>query len=68
MPSRSRTAFARIEQTLPMLMELAQGGTAVGTGLNAPKGFAEEVARADRRLHRPALHLGAEQVRGAGGA
>jgi fumarate hydratase, class II len=26
----------RIEQTLPMLMELAQGGTAVGTGLNAP--------------------------------
>src|SRR6476620_10585929 len=28
----------RIEQTLPMLMELAQGGTAVGTGLNAPKG------------------------------
>src|SRR6185503_8718626 len=35
----------RIEQTLPMLMELAQGGTAVGTGLNAPKGFAEEVAR-----------------------
>jgi len=34
----------RIEQTLPMLMELAQGGTAVGTGLNAPKGFAEAVA------------------------
>jgi fumarate hydratase class II len=27
-----------------MLMELAQGGTAVGTGLNAPKGFAELVA------------------------
>ena len=34
----------RIEQTLPLLMELAQGGTAVGTGLNAPKGFAEKVA------------------------
>jgi fumarate hydratase class II len=34
----------RIEQTLPKLMELAQGGTAVGTGLNAPKGFAEMVA------------------------
>jgi fumarate hydratase class II len=34
----------RIEMTLPMLMELAQGGTAVGTGLNAPKGFAEKVA------------------------
>ncbi|AVO45476.1 class II fumarate hydratase [Phreatobacter cathodiphilus] len=36
--------IARIEQTLPALMELAQGGTAVGTGLNAPVGFAEEVA------------------------
>jgi fumarate hydratase class II len=34
----------RIEQTLPALMELAQGGTAVGTGLNAPVGFAEAVA------------------------
>jgi len=34
----------RIELTLPKLMELAQGGTAVGTGLNAPVGFAEEVA------------------------
>jgi fumarate hydratase class II len=34
----------RIENTLPDLMELAQGGTAVGTGLNAPKGFAVEVA------------------------
>ena len=34
----------RIESTLPDLMQLAQGGTAVGTGLNAPKGFAEKVA------------------------
>ncbi|MFG1358061.1 class II fumarate hydratase [Xanthobacter pseudotagetidis] len=34
----------RIELTLPGLMELAQGGTAVGTGLNAPVGFAEKVA------------------------
>ncbi len=34
----------RIEQTLPKLMELAQGGTAVGTGLNAPISFAEQVA------------------------
>jgi fumarate hydratase class II len=34
----------RIEQTLPLLMQLAQGGTAVGTGLNAPIGFAEGVA------------------------
>jgi fumarate hydratase class II len=36
--------IARIEATLPSLMELAQGGTAVGTGLNAPEGFAEMVA------------------------
>jgi fumarate hydratase class II len=35
---------ARIESTLPMLMQLAQGGTAVGTGLNAPVGFAQGVA------------------------
>jgi fumarate hydratase class II len=39
-----RNGVARIRSTLPMLMELAQGGTAVGTGLNAPKGFAEAVA------------------------
>ena len=37
--------IARIESTLLMLMQLAQGGTAVGTGLNAPKGFAERVAK-----------------------
>ena len=36
--------IARIESTLPALMQLAQGGTAVGTGLNAPVGFAEQVA------------------------
>jgi fumarate hydratase class II len=34
----------RIELTMPRLMELAQGGTAVGTGLNAPVGFAEKFA------------------------
>jgi fumarate hydratase class II len=36
--------IGRIETTLPALMQLAQGGTAVGTGLNAPIGFAEKVA------------------------
>ena len=36
--------IARIKSTLPALMELAQGGTAVGTGLNAPKGFDKLVA------------------------
>jgi fumarate hydratase class II len=37
--------IARIRQTLPALMELAQGGTAVGTGLASPIGFAEAVAK-----------------------
>ena len=36
---------AMLEAALPGLKELALGGTAVGTGLNCPKGFAEEVAR-----------------------
>jgi len=34
----------RIKSTLPRLYMLAQGGTAVGTGLNAKKGFAEAFA------------------------
>ena len=38
------SSIKRIETTLPGLYELAQGGTAVGTGLNAPVGFAEKVA------------------------
>jgi len=37
--------IARVESVLPRLFRLAQGGTAVGTGLNAPKGFADEFAR-----------------------
>ena len=36
--------IARIKLTLPSLMELAQGGTAVGTGLASPAGFAKRVA------------------------
>ena len=39
-----KNAIKRIEDTLPGISELAQGGTAVGTGLNAPIGFAEKVA------------------------
>ena len=35
----------QLEIALPGLRELALGGTAVGTGLNCPKGFAEEVAK-----------------------
>ncbi|ASM72247.1 MULTISPECIES: class II fumarate hydratase [Roseobacteraceae] len=36
--------IARVEACLPDIYELAQGGTAVGTGLNTRKGFAEKVA------------------------
>ena len=35
-----------LESALPYLKELALGGTAVGTGLNAPKGFDVKVAEA----------------------
>lgn len=35
---------AHVRAALPHLYELALGGTAVGTGLNAPKGYAEGVA------------------------
>ncbi len=34
-----------VRDALPHLCELALGGTAVGTGLNAPRGYAEGVAR-----------------------
>ncbi|RKI73863.1 class II fumarate hydratase [Corallococcus sp. AB049A] len=37
-------AKGHIEASLPHLLELALGGTAVGTGLNAPPGYAERVA------------------------
>jgi fumarate hydratase class II len=35
---------ARLEGALPRLLQLAQGGTAVGTGLNTVEGFAEAFA------------------------
>lgn len=39
-----KNSIKRIEITLNGLYELAQGGTAVGTGLNSPVGFAEKIA------------------------
>ena len=39
-----------LRAALPHLYELALGGTAVGTGLNAPKGYAEQVATELARL------------------
>ena len=41
---------AHVQAALPYLNELALGGTAVGTGLNAPKGYAEAVAKELARL------------------
>jgi fumarate hydratase class II len=39
-----RHGIARVRATLPHLAELAIGGTALGTGINAPPGFGERVA------------------------
>jgi len=44
--------IARIEELMPRLYQLAQGGTAVGTGLNAPAGFAEAFAKEIANLTR----------------
>src|SRR5665811_842654 len=38
-----QAAGERVEAALPGICELALGGTAVGTGLNAPEGFAAAV-------------------------
>jgi fumarate hydratase class II len=38
-----RNGISRLEAAKPRLAELALGGTAVGTGLNAPPGFADRV-------------------------
>ncbi len=51
-------SIARAKGALPRLSLLAQGGTAVGTGLNAPKGFdrafAAELSHLAGRRYRPA--------------
>jgi len=39
-----------LKNTLPHLSELAMGGSAVGTGLNTPEGYAQEVAATISRL------------------
>jgi fumarate hydratase, class II len=38
------TAITRVQRGYPELLRLAAGGTAVGTGLNAPAGFGTEIA------------------------
>ncbi len=63
----------RVRATLPRLGELAIGGTAVGTGLNAPDGFGAKVVevlvarhRSDRIAHRGQLFRGPGRPRRAG--
>ena len=63
-------AAQRIERALPDIYELPLGGTAVGTGLNAPPGFARAViAEIARRTHLPfreaADHFEAQGARDA---
>lgn len=48
--SQLKHGLLALKNTLPHLSELAIGGTAVGTGLNAPEGFDVEVAETIARL------------------
>jgi fumarate hydratase class II len=41
-----QAAIDRLEETLPRLAQLPLGGTAVGTGINAPRSFARSVIKA----------------------
>ena len=43
-------SMEQVEAAIPGISRLALGGTAVGTGLNAPQGFAEEAAKAVSEL------------------
>ncbi len=42
-------AIAEVEHATRGLLQVAMGGTAVGTGLNAPAGFGEQWRRRSRR-------------------
>ena len=45
-----RNGIRRAEAVLPTLYCLAQGGTAVGTGLNSPQGFDQDIAQEVARI------------------
>jgi fumarate hydratase class II len=55
-----------IAASLPALAELAVGGTAVGTGLNAPAGFGERVAAELAARSSLPFTAGRQQVRRPG--
>ena len=48
--SQLKHGLRALKNTLPHLSELALGGTAVGTGINTPKNFSENVAKVIARL------------------
>ena len=56
---------SRIRATLPDLLALAQGGTAVGTGPQRPRGLCGSVRAEHVGAHGQAVHHGGQQVRGA---
>ena len=56
----------RLQATLPRVAELPLGGTAVGTGINTPPGFAAAGHRRARRRHRAAVDRGPQPLRGPG--
>ena len=62
----SATRWRASSASLHGLYELAAGGTAVGTGLNAPPDFGRGDRRQDRRADRAALRDRAQQVRRPG--
>ena len=58
----------RLEDALKGVYQLALGGTAVGTGINAAPGFAEAARRRDRPADQAAVRERAQQVHRAGRA
>ena len=61
-----RYAVERLDAVLPRVRELPLGGTAVGTGINTPAGFAARVIDGLAERHRPGLHRGPQPLRGPG--
>ena len=55
--------IARVEGALPRIYELAQGGTAVGTGLNTRPGWAETVAANMAAITGLPFHMASVTVR-----
>src|SRR5262245_6489715 len=59
-------AIAHLKQATAGLLQLAMGGTAVGTGLNSPAGFGEEVARTIATLTGDAFETAANKFTAQG--